>query len=39
MKNTKIIDSRMFYFDTAALLRFLERNAEPRVPQVPEGTR
>jgi uncharacterized protein len=39
MENTKIIDSRMFHFDTAALLRFLERNAEPRVPQVPEGTR
>ena len=39
MENTKIIDSRMFHFDTAALLRFLERNAERRVPQVPEGTR
>jgi uncharacterized protein YciI/ketosteroid isomerase-like protein len=39
MENTKIIDSRMFHFDTAAMLRFLERNAERRVPQVPEGTR
>jgi uncharacterized protein YciI/ketosteroid isomerase-like protein len=27
MENAKIADSRMFHFDTAALLRFLERNA------------
>jgi uncharacterized protein YciI/ketosteroid isomerase-like protein len=28
METTKIIDSRMFHFDTAALLRFLDRNPE-----------
>jgi uncharacterized protein len=27
LKNAKITDSRMFHFDTAALLRFLDRNA------------
>ena len=27
MENAKIIDSRMFHFDTAALLQFLARNA------------
>jgi ketosteroid isomerase-like protein/uncharacterized protein YciI len=33
MENAKIADSRMFHFDTAALLRFLERNAERPAPQ------
>jgi uncharacterized protein YciI/ketosteroid isomerase-like protein len=36
MENTKIIDSRMFHFDTAALLRFLEHNAERPASQAPE---
>jgi hypothetical protein len=39
MENAKIIDSRMFHFDTAALLRFLERNAERPPSQVAEGAR
>jgi hypothetical protein len=39
MENAKIADSRMFHFDTAALLRFLERNAERAASQVPHGVR
>jgi uncharacterized protein len=39
MENAKIADSRMFHFDTAALLRFLDRNAEQPVSQVPQGVR
>jgi hypothetical protein len=39
MENAKVADSRMFHFDTAALLRFLERNAERSESQVPRGMR
>jgi hypothetical protein len=39
MENMKIIDSHMFHFDTAALLRFLEHNAERPASQAPEGVR
>lgn len=39
MQNAKIADSRMFHFDTAALLRFLDRNAEQPVSQVPQDVR
>jgi uncharacterized protein len=39
MENAQIVDSRMFHFDTAALLRFLDRNAEQPVSQVPWGAR
>ena len=39
MPNAKIADSRMFHFDTAALLYFLDRNAEQPVSQVPRGVR
>jgi uncharacterized protein YciI len=39
LENAKITDSRMFHFDTAALLRFLERNAERAAPQVAGGVR
>jgi uncharacterized protein len=39
MDNAKITDSRMFHFDTAALLRFLERNFEQPASQVPEVVR
>jgi ketosteroid isomerase-like protein len=39
LKNAKIADSRMFHFDTAALLRFLNRNAEQPVAQVPQDLR
>src|SRR5262245_49154123 len=34
MENAKIADSRMFHFDTAALLRFLERSATRPSSQV-----
>jgi uncharacterized protein len=37
MENAKIADSRMFHFDTAALLRFLERNDERSASQLPQG--
>src|SRR5215813_692400 len=37
MENEKVADSRMFHFDTAALLRFLERNAERPASQAPRG--
>ena len=37
MENARVADSRMFHFDTAALLRFLERNPEQAALQVPEG--
>jgi uncharacterized protein len=36
MENAKIADSRMFQFDTAALLRFLERNAARPASQPPQ---
>jgi uncharacterized protein YciI/ketosteroid isomerase-like protein len=39
MENAKVADSRMFHFDTAALLRFLERNAERSGAQVPRSIR
>jgi uncharacterized protein len=39
MENAKIADSRMFHFDTAALLHFLDRIAEQPVSQVPQGVR
>jgi uncharacterized protein len=39
MENAKVTDSRMFHFDTAALLRFLERNAARAASQVPHGVR
>jgi len=39
IENAKIADSRMFHFDTAALLRFLERNAELPASQLPQGVR
>jgi ketosteroid isomerase-like protein/uncharacterized protein YciI len=39
MENAKIADSRMFHFDTAALLRFLERNAERPASQLRQGVR
>ena len=39
MQHAKITDSRMYHFDTAALLRFLERNSERPASQVPEGAR
>jgi hypothetical protein len=35
MENAMIADSRMFHFDTAVLLRFLDRNAEQPVAQDP----
>lgn len=34
-----LIGSHMFHFDTAALLRFLEHNAERPASQAPEGVR
>src|SRR5262249_7497650 len=37
VENPKIPASRMFHFDPAALLRFLERSAEGAAPQVPHG--
>ena len=37
MENEKVADSRMFHLDTAALLRFLERNAERPASQAPRG--
>jgi uncharacterized protein len=37
MEHEKVADSRMFHLDTAALLRFLERNAERPASQVPRG--
>ena len=39
MENAKIADSRMFYFDTAALLRFLERNVAGPASHLPRGVR
>jgi uncharacterized protein YciI/ketosteroid isomerase-like protein len=39
MENAKIADSRMFHFDTAALLRFLERNVAGPTSHVPQGIR
>jgi len=39
MEKAKVADSRMFHFDTALLLRFLERNAERPASQVAEGLR
>jgi ketosteroid isomerase-like protein/uncharacterized protein YciI len=36
MENAKIADSRTFYFDAAALLRFLERNDERPASQLPQ---
>ena len=39
MENANVADSRMFHFDTAALLGFLERNAERSASQVPRGIR
>jgi ketosteroid isomerase-like protein len=39
MENAKIADSRMFYFDTAALLRFLERNVAGPASYLPQGAR
>src|SRR5215475_14548403 len=37
MENEKVADSRMFHFDAAALLRFLERNAKRPVSQASRG--
>ncbi len=37
MEHTKIADSRTFHIDTAALLRFLERNDERPALQLPQG--
>jgi uncharacterized protein YciI/ketosteroid isomerase-like protein len=37
MENAKIADSRMFHFDTAALLLFLERNPQRPAPQASQG--
>src|SRR5215831_9163124 len=37
MENEKVADSRMFHFDTAALLRFLGRNTERPASQAPRG--
>jgi ketosteroid isomerase-like protein/uncharacterized protein YciI len=39
MENARIADSRMFHFDTAALLRFLERNVASPASHVPEDVR
>jgi uncharacterized protein len=39
MENAKIADSRMFHFDTAALLRFLERNGARPVSHVRQDMR
>src|SRR5262245_20679633 len=37
MENEKVAYSRMFHLDTAALLRFLERNAERAASQASRG--
>jgi len=39
MENAKIANSRMFHFDTAALLRFLERNVAGPASHLPRGVR
>jgi uncharacterized protein YciI/ketosteroid isomerase-like protein len=39
MEHTKIANSRMFHFDTAALLRFLERNVAGPASHLPQGVR
>jgi uncharacterized protein len=39
MENEKIANSRMFHFDTAALLRFLERNVAGSASHLPQGVR
>jgi hypothetical protein len=39
MEHTKIANSRMFHFDTAALLRFLERNVAGSASHLPQGVR
>jgi len=39
MENARIVDSRMFHFDTAALLRFLERNVARPALHVRQGVR
>jgi uncharacterized protein YciI/ketosteroid isomerase-like protein len=39
MENAKIANSRMFHFDTAALLRFLERNVAGPASHLPQGVR
>ena len=39
MENAKIANSRMFHFDTAALLRFLERNVAGQASHLPQGVR
>jgi hypothetical protein len=39
MENAKIADSRMFHFDTAALLHFLERNVASSGSHVPQRLR
>jgi hypothetical protein len=39
MENAKIVDSRMFHFDTAALLGFLERNVASPASHQPQGVR
>src|SRR5579859_7210548 len=39
MEDGKITDSRMYHFDTAALLRFLERNSGRPASQVSEDVR
>lgn len=39
MENAKIADSCMFHFDTATLLRFLERNVVSPASHVPEDLR
>jgi len=39
MENAKIANSRMFHFDTAVLLRFLERNVAGPASHLPRGVR
>jgi hypothetical protein len=39
MENAKIANSRMFHFETAALLRFLERNVAGLASHLPRGGR
>ena len=39
MENAKIANSRMFHFETAALLRFLERNVAGPASYLPQGAR
>jgi ketosteroid isomerase-like protein len=39
VENAKIANSRMFHFDAAALLRFLERNVAGPASHLPRGVR